>query len=854
MADIDNKNQQSDDIISTYRDTESLLDSLKSPVVEWKKLVSRIDATKLLPYDFYDEDTRLYVNKDGSVGFVVDCGALPGVGEQTFTGLYSAISFLPIGSVAQVMLVASPDTTYLVDAWARNKNPNGLLGEVRNNYVKFVDDHAWQQISKTFHATVRDFRLVISIKIGGKEEEYKLFQHLFKKNEYENEKTKIANKMLQLTRVRDSFLGSLKSARLYPIEMSPNDLVRLLYPLINVAHDYRYVPKANNYDISNVLVDNDTVIEITAEYMKIDGYCAKSLAVKDLPEKFSLANTMQFAGDVAGYENFSIPFILCLNIIKLHDKEKSTIRKNASIVMSQQMPYSIFPRLKFKHQDLSYGMAKIEKGESLYKVAFSIFLYAPTEEILRENVSGFISYYQSLGFRLEQDRYIHFPVFLSILPFGYDRVTANFLSRDRAVFGDNVVDLMPVASDWRGNKPVVSLISPRGQFVGFDLFSNDSGGYNAFVVGMTGSGKSVFLQYLALNYFMEGANIWIIDIGRSYERMANIFDGEFIAFDLKNPLCLNPFTSIENEEVLDEYIEYLINVFLLMGSPREQVLAEQLEKLLRSYIERAIKLSFSKYRNESCIDSVVEMLKDINKIDQDPRVDDFIKTMHPYTKSGHYGKVFNGRSEISFNKKMIVLENDMLEDIPDLRDPVLMVLTFHISKQIYLSTSHEKHIVIIDEAHKFLGNPHIDLFIEQAYRRFRKHGASMILGTQGFEDFYGGEKISRAGRVVVQNSYWKFFLMQTDTSRQAIYKSNFFSFNDYTKYIMDNVQSQPGEYSEIMIISDAIIAKERLVLDKFLQAMFFTTPEIRRRIRELVDSGLSYTDAVRKIQEEGDIR
>jgi hypothetical protein len=36
--------------------------------------------------------------------------------------------------------------------------------------------------------------------------------------------------------------------------------------------------------------------------------------------------------------------------------------------------------------------------------------------------------------------------------------------------------------------------------------------------------------------------------------------------------------------------------------------------------------------------------------------------------------------------------------------------------------------------------------------------------------------------------------------------------------------------------------------------MFFTTPEIRRRIRELVDSGLSYTDAVRKIQEEGDIR
>ena len=414
---------------------------------------------------------------------------------------------------------------------------------------------------------------------------------------------------------------------------------------------------------------------------------------------------------------------------------------------------------------------------------------------------------------------------------------------------------MPVASDWRGNKPVVSFISPRGQFVGFDLFSNDSGGYNAFVVGMTGSGKSVFLQLLALSYFEEGAHIWIVDIGRSYERMVNIFDGEFIAFDLRNPLCLNPFTSIENENVLDEYLEYLINVFLLMGSPREQVLAEQLEKLLRSYIERAIKDSYAKYGSDSCIDTVVESMKEINKIDKDARVDDFIKTMHPYTRDGHYGRVFNGKTEIAFTKKMIVLENDMLEDMPDLRDPVLMVLTFHISKNIYLSTSNEKHIVIIDEAHKFLGNPHIDLFIEQAYRRFRKHGASMILGTQGFEDFYGGEKISRAGRVVVQNSYWKFFLMQTDTSRQAIYKSNFFSFNDYTKYIMDNVQSQPGEYSEIMIVSDSIIAKERLVLDKFLQAMFFTTPQIRQRIRELVDNeGLTYTEAVKKVQEEGNIK
>ena len=366
-------------------------DFFQSPVDEWKKLLDRVDATKLLPYDFYDDDNKMYINRDGSVGFIIDCGALPGVSEQSYNGLYSAISFVPIGAVVQVMLVASPDTTYLADLWAQNKSDEGLLGEVKYNYLKFVEEHAWNQISKSFHATVRDFRLVISVKMGGKEEEHKILKGLITKDIYDAELEKIKQKIYQLKKARDSFLGSLKSARLSPIEMSPDDLVRLLYPLINVAHDYRHIPKANNFDISNIMINNDTVIEIGAEYMKIDGYYAKSLAVKDYPEKFSLANTMQFAGDVAGYENFSIPFILCLNILKLKDKEKGSIRKNASIVMSQQMPYALFPRLKYKHQDLAYGMEKIEKGESLYKVTFSIFLYAPDEEILAENVSGFIS-------------------------------------------------------------------------------------------------------------------------------------------------------------------------------------------------------------------------------------------------------------------------------------------------------------------------------------------------------------------------------------------------------------------------------------------------------------------------------
>lgn len=180
-----------------------------------------------------------------------------------------------------------------------------------------------------------------------------------------------------------------------------------------------------------------------------------------------------------------------------------------------------------------------------------------------------------------------------------------------------------------------------------------------------------------------------------------------------------------------------------------------------------------------------------------------------------------------------------------------MLMTFHISREIYRVESHKYagDIVIIDEAHKFLGTPRIDLFIEQAYRRFGKHGAAIVLGTQGYEDFQGTDGLSRAGRVVVQNSAWQLFTLQQATSRQALKKSNQFSFTPYEESLMDSVKLVRGEYSEVLICAEGIRTKARIVLDPFLKAMFFTDDEVRHKIKQLVASGKTFTEAVREIEE-----
>ena len=66
--------------------------------------------------------------------------------------------------------------------------------------------------------------------------------------------------------------------------------------------------------------------------------------------------------------------------------------------------------------------------------------------------------------------------------------------------------------------------------MGIDLFDSSTN-YNAVIAAQSGSGKSFFANDLIYAYLASGAQIWVIDIGRSYQKLADILGGEFMEFD-----------------------------------------------------------------------------------------------------------------------------------------------------------------------------------------------------------------------------------------------------------------------------------------------------------------------------------
>src|SRR5690606_16906217 len=113
--------------------------------------------------------------------------------------------------------------------------------------------------------------------------------------------------------------------------------------------------------------------------------------------------------------------------------------------------------------------------------------------------------------------------------------------RYKSMTSQHATVLIPVFGEWKGTgTPHINLISRNGQVMTFSM--HDSGSNKNMIVAATsGGGKSFFCNELILSYLSEGAKIWVVDVGRSYEKLAESLDGNFLAFGSDSNVSMNPF-------------------------------------------------------------------------------------------------------------------------------------------------------------------------------------------------------------------------------------------------------------------------------------------------------------------------
>ncbi|EAI5878527.1 conjugal transfer protein TraG [Campylobacter jejuni] len=801
----------------------------------WNACMQRYKFSDFLPYMSYDSQKEYYINNDNSFGTVFLCSPRIRMGESTAVAVEEMLGKLPENMFIQFTLFGSKNIKDLVEYWKymhlerADRENNELLFKAIKNMGEFYYSKTKEGISNSMATRLKNYYLLVSIK-SNSEEDVISYKHILK--------------------------NILTSNNFSPVVAEPEVLKPMLYELFNGNHDINNIP---NYDrtcyLNRQVIMPTTEMLIKDDELKIDGRSFITLTPQSFPQEAHIGDFGEKLGDYISRaldnNQFKDTFLITASVCALSKKKTARVKGNHSMLLTQKWSENIFRQFAAARKESVSILERIDnQKEKLYAFDLNVIVSGDNYDEASLNASTIISYWNKGGGKaivLDEALGIHQLNLIASLPMGINKeymfdITAKY----RSMFPDQISQFIPLEADFKLNIPNLILFSRRAQIAGLDLFVSNSN-YNAYLVATSGAGKSVLLNMLAFNSYARNDRIFIIDQDNSFSKLCDTIDGQYLALDPLQPISFNPFSGLKNndrESFMDD-LNYLSDLIYMLGSSKNQDRALEDEKLIKAKTQAIMEELFLSKGNTM---EVTDIRDELAKVD-DQRFRDFADQLRPFCKEGIYGKYFNGPCEFNIEKEFIVTEFKGLEGHNDLRDPLIMLLIYHINQLMYMSSDRKSRIqIIIDEAHRFLGkNPKMDDFIEQAYRRARKYDASVIIATQGFDDIYNAKDggLSRAGTVIVNNSAYKIFMKQTETSVNMLIKSEVFSLSETDKEILRSIMTLKGEYSELFLMTpDDVKLPYRLVMDKYFYYLTTTDPKDKAKIKELTDQGIPLGEAI----------
>ncbi|MDR1226911.1 MAG: hypothetical protein LBK47_08460 [Prevotellaceae bacterium] len=274
--------------------------------------------------------------------------------------------------------------------------------------------------------------------------------------------------------------------------------------------------------------------------------------------------------------------------------------------------------------------------------------------------------------------------------------------------------------------------------------------WNMNVIGPSGTGKSVFTNYvLSTMYYMDFFFV-VIDIGDSYVSLCELLKGKYLRLDAEgkslstNPFLLPMVDPKDKRYYKDiwEELEALIATLFIAWDPLEgtekslrvenQNSRTVMENLLVDFLHQRYEKK-QEYVNFDDFYAFVEHEKGgINTKFFD--VESFLLVMKKYRSDGSLGFLFNGKENLNdfSGYRMIVFELGAIEKNPTLFRLVTAMITM-LTNRIISKARARMRQVWMDECWRMLMDPHFGVFINMLSKTIRKAdgGISVIVQELG---------------------------------------------------------------------------------------------------------------------------
>lgn len=795
-----------------------------------------VRACQFCPVQAYDEQSKLFLCDDSTLGFAFECVPLAGGDQHTKERIEQLVAGdYPPGTIMQFFLYRSPDIEPQLNALARIRQDymDGPLAGVVKQRIDFLRAHTKKNIhGRSFSGgdydcgRIQESRLIVSIKIPfeGKEP---------------NESDVVLTKTWE-TKTE----SALSSVGLWPLALSASRYIRLMQSIINWSPNasWRSMPVMGEWEedktISAQVFDPTTDLVIADKStLQLGEHCfVKVMSAKRIPDAFFFTEAMKYVGNtMGGNDKLTINYAVCCNVFfPVTQSEKAKLETKRTWTVNQ----AVGPMLKFvpvladKKHSFDILSESFQKGAKPIRMTFSVLLFSDSRKAVERAAVSAQSYWDTMHFHLMEDYFITAPMFQNCLPLCAEKEAVFHLDRYKTMTTRELPVLLPVFGEWKGTGTFhVALISRNGQLMSLSLHDSDTN-KNAVIAAESGSGKSFLLNEIIVSYLSEGAQVWVIDAGKSYKKLNEQLDGDFLQFDEGSKICLNPFELIDDWKEDEDTISALIAA---MASEKEKLSDFQMAGL-KQILKR---LWETKGQAMTVDDIAAECLGHTEQ-----RMHDIGQQLFSFTSKGGYGQYFHGHNSMRFENPFTVLELDELQGRTHLRQVVLMQLIFQIQREMYLGERNRKKIMIIDEAWDLIKSGPVSVFIEHGFRKFRKYGGSAIIATQSLNDLYENP----VGRAIAENANMMLLLGQKPETIASIRDSGRLVLSEAGFNLLSTVASVGGVYSEIFVKSGHTgVGVGRLIVSNFEKMLFSTAPEDVNAIENYTNQGLNVTDAINHV-------
>jgi len=283
----------------------------------------------------------------------------------------------------------------------------------------------------------------------------------------------------------------------------------------------------------------------------------------------------------------------------------------------------------------------------------------------------------------------------------------------------NLAHMMPVSAVWAGPEanrhleaPPLMMAETRGSTpFRLDLHVGDVG--HTLVVGPTGSGKSVLLSLLGLQFRrFIGAQVVLFDRGRSARAATLAMGGASIELGLEGTLSLQPLARIDEPGEIAFALQW---VAALLTNEGVRVTPD-----VKDAVWTALQSLASAPRQERTLTGLAVLIQS----------NVLMAALAPYTLEGAYGRLLDGALEELASADVLHVEMEELMPHKALVPPVLTYL-FH---RLEARFDGRPTLLVLDEAWTFLDDALFAARIREWLKTLRKKNVAVVFATQSLAD------------------------------------------------------------------------------------------------------------------------